>query len=88
MRLDQPASRALNLFPAPTDSTLSFDCALSLRLISYCLFLADKTFSLYGMLNKCRTAMGSRRLLQWIKQPLLNINDIGTRALANTDARN
>lgn len=59
MRIDQPASRALNLFPSPTDT--------------------DKSFSLYGLLNKCRTAMGSRRLLQWIKQPLLNIDDIEVR---------
>ena len=36
-------------------------------------------FTLYGMLNQCRTAMGSRMLMQWIKQPLLEVGEIHKR---------
>jgi len=75
MRLDQPAARALNLFSLPTDSTFIAKKALSSD--ESHASLADKSWSLYGVLNKCRTAMGSRRLMQWIKQPLLSIDDIG-----------
>ncbi|KAL6046764.1 MutS-like protein [Balamuthia mandrillaris] len=35
--------------------------------------------SLFGLLNHCRTAMGSRRLMQWIKQPLMDISEIVCR---------
>ena len=35
-----------------------------------------KEGTLYGLLNQCRTAMGSRLLMRWIKQPLLNLPDI------------
>lgn len=39
----------------------------------------DKNSSLYGLLNKGRTAMGSRLLSQWLKQPLLNMEQIERR---------
>ena len=36
-------------------------------------------FSLYGLLNKCRTAMGRRLLSRWLKQPLVDVAEINTR---------
>lgn len=36
-------------------------------------------YNLYGLLNKCKTTIGSRKLMQWIKQPLLNIDEINRR---------
>jgi DNA mismatch repair protein MSH2 len=59
MRLDKAAVRALNLFPAASDS--------------------NRAQSLFGLLNKCRTAMGQRLLAQWLKQPLLSLPDIERR---------
>ena len=38
---------------------------------------SNKTMSLYGLLNKCKTAQGSRLLMQWLKQPLLSLEEIG-----------
>jgi DNA mismatch repair protein MSH2 len=40
---------------------------------------ASKSMSLYGLLNRCRSAMGSRRLMQWIRQPLLDVSAIEER---------
>jgi DNA mismatch repair protein MSH2 len=39
----------------------------------------NKTMNLFGLLNHCRTGMGSRRLMQWIRQPLLDIDVINQR---------
>lgn len=39
----------------------------------------NKNMSLFGLLNKCKTAIGSRLLSQWIKQPLLDMEEINTR---------
>ena len=35
--------------------------------------------SVYGLLNHCKTAMGSRLLSAWIKQPLLDLAQISKR---------
>eukprot|EP00667_Euglena_gracilis_P017710 EG_transcript_18689 len=57
MRLDATAVRALSLFPetpGPFEQTTNRQAGLSL----------------FGLLNQCRTPMGSRTLKQWITQPL------------------
>lgn len=38
---------------------------------------AAKTHSLLGLLDKCRTSLGHRLMLQWLRQPLVDINKIG-----------
>lgn len=40
------------------------------------------TSSLFGLLNKCKTRMGVRRLQQWIRQPLVDLERIRTRHCA------
>jgi DNA mismatch repair protein MSH2 len=37
------------------------------------------TFSLYGIMNRGKTAMGKRLLRAWLKQPLVNVDDIDAR---------
>lgn len=39
----------------------------------------SKTMSLYGLLNHCKTPLGSRLLAQWLKQPLMNLQEIEKR---------
>ncbi|EGC31021.1 hypothetical protein DICPUDRAFT_50444 [Dictyostelium purpureum] len=40
---------------------------------------STKDQSLYNLLNQCNTPMGSRLLLQWVKQPLLDTEEIEMR---------
>ncbi|KAL6763329.1 DNA mismatch repair protein [Haematococcus lacustris] len=40
---------------------------------------ASSSFSLYGLLNRGRTAMGKRRLRAWLKQPLVKLEEIEAR---------
>lgn len=40
---------------------------------------ANDSFSLYGLMNKCRTAMGKRLLKSWLKQPLTDLDAIQAR---------
>ncbi|KXL44905.1 hypothetical protein M433DRAFT_67107 [Acidomyces richmondensis BFW] len=39
----------------------------------------SKTMNLYGLLNHCKTPVGSRLLAQWLKQPLMSLEDIERR---------
>ncbi|EME42400.1 hypothetical protein DOTSEDRAFT_54773 [Dothistroma septosporum NZE10] len=38
-----------------------------------------KTMNLYGLLNSCKTPVGSRLLAQWLKQPLMSQEEIERR---------
>lgn len=39
----------------------------------------SKTMSLFGLLNHCKTPLGSRLLAQWLKQPLMSLPEIEKR---------
>ncbi|RDW67869.1 putative DNA mismatch repair protein msh-2 [Coleophoma cylindrospora] len=39
----------------------------------------SKTMSLFGLLNHCKTPMGNRLLAQWLKQPLMSMEEIVKR---------
>lgn len=39
----------------------------------------SKSMNLYGLLNHCKTPVGSRLLAQWLKQPLMNLEEIEKR---------
>jgi len=39
----------------------------------------SKNMNLYGLLNHCKTPVGSRLLAQWLKQPLMNLDEIERR---------
>lgn len=39
----------------------------------------SKNMSLYGLLNHCKTPVGSRLLAQWLKQPLMSLKEIERR---------
>lgn len=40
---------------------------------------SNRTMSLFGLLNRCRTTAGSKLLSRWLKQPLLDLNEITHR---------
>lgn len=40
---------------------------------------SNKTMSIFGLLNRCRTSQGTRLLQQWLSQPLINVIQIKER---------
>lgn len=77
MKLDASAVRALTLMP---DS--STPGAVGAGLNGQGSMLAgragrDSAASLFGLLNKCKTSQGTRLLAMWLKQPLVNLHQIG-----------
>lgn len=69
MRLDAAAVRALNLFP-PVGSGNSSSALNG---------MSSAPTSIFALLNHCKTPGGSRLLSQWIKQPLICVDDINNR---------
>lgn len=63
MRLDASAHHALHLFPKGKSNATK----------------TRDSKSLFGLLNRCRTAMGSRLLASWIKQPSIQKAEIERR---------
>jgi DNA mismatch repair protein MSH2 len=41
----------------------------------------SKNMSLYGLLNRCKTSQGQRLLGRWLKQPLVNMHEIGVSVM-------
>lgn len=67
MKLDLSTMKALNIFP---NTTIAQPLANAQN---------STVTSLFGLLNKCKTAAGSRLLSQWLKQPLTNVSLIRER---------
>lgn len=76
MKLDSSTMRALNIFPNASNpgSTVSSASSAAPQLAA-----STSISSIYELLNKCKTANGSRLLSQWLKQPLTNMSLIEER---------
>jgi len=66
--LDRTASDAIHLLPPPTQVGVA----------------NSPNTSLFGILNRCRTSMGTRELKAWLRQPLIVLEDIQKRQDAVT----
>jgi DNA mismatch repair protein MSH2 len=66
--LDRTASEAIHLLPPATAAGTA----------------PSPSSSLYGILNRCRTTMGSRNLKAWLRQPLVDLEEIQQRQEAVT----
>ena len=68
MRLDGAALRALHVLKEQGGGASSVGSAQP-----------DTGFSLYALLNRCKTPMGKRLLHRWLKQPLVDVAAINAR---------
>ena len=81
MRLDASALRALNLMDSGNVSL-----ALRRLFVIHSVSWQDtgtKNTTLLGLLNKGKTAQGTRMLGSWLKQPLVNRHEIRTYRTSN-----
>jgi DNA mismatch repair protein MSH2 len=46
---------------------------------------SQKNMSVYGLLDKCKTAQGKRLLQRWLKQPLVNLHEISMSSADRAD---
>ncbi len=75
MRLDASALRALNLMDSGNVSLSFYKKTVVIHIIPLKSSGAKNT-TLLGLLNKCKTAQGTRMLGSWLKQPLVNLHEI------------
>lgn len=66
MKVDSSTMNALNIFPQTLTAQLPG-------------VKASTVTSIFDLLNKCKTAAGTRLLSQWLKQPLTSMDDIDNR---------
>jgi len=87
MKLDRAAVRALNLFPQPQEGNRNMSLYSLLNKVA--LLKKSAICALYvtkisreltcGYFYQCKTPIGSRLLLRWIKQPLVDKSEIEAR---------
>lgn len=78
MKLDSSAVKALTLMPDPTQpGVASMSGMQATGSIVTGRAGKDSSASLFGLLNKCKTGQGTRLLAMWLKQPLVNLHQIG-----------
>ena len=77
MRLDASSVRALALVDLEGGVSLNKLCIFLLhRGLTYPQGSLNRSSTLLGLLNKCKTAQGTRLLATWLKQPLVNLHEI------------
>ena len=77
MKLDASAVKALTLMPDPTSLTGAPVLTSGASSVIMGRAGKDSSSSLFGLLNKCQTGQGKRMLATWLKQPLVNLHQIG-----------
>lgn len=66
-------------FDSKTYMSLDGSALKALSLFPSSTNASNRTMSLFGLLNRCRTTSGTKLLSRWLKQPLLDLHEIETR---------
>ena len=72
LTLDRTAAEAVNLLP-PLRGSGTAECVVGGK---------ESNNSVYGVLNRCRTRMGPRTLELWLRQPLVDLEELRRRQRA------
>ena len=79
MRLDSSTVFALSLFPTFSFAEQQIIATSAAKSVNQKGPNQQFASSLYSLLNQCKTSMGSRKLLQWIRLPLRRYDELQTR---------